>query len=80
MNRRNRSESEFSRKAITFEDPIVAEVHAVRAQLAAECGHDSHKLSERTIEVQRRYAGQIKTVSKEELQRIRRGEAAPTDK
>jgi predicted metal-dependent phosphoesterase TrpH len=62
-----------------FKDPIVEEVHAIRAQIAAECDHDFHKITERAIETQKRFASQIKTVTKEELQRIRRGEVAPTD-
>ena len=35
------------------------------------------KISDRAIETQKRFASQIKTVSKEELERIRHGEVAP---
>ena len=56
-----------------FEDPIVEEVHAIRAQIAAECDHDFHKISERAKEFQKRFAGRIKTVTKEELERMRQG-------
>ncbi len=27
-----------------YEDPVVAEIHAIRAQMLAECGGDHHKL------------------------------------
>jgi len=63
-----------------FQDPIVEEVHAIRAQIAAECDYDFDKISDRAIETQKRFAGQIKTVNKEELERIRSGEVTPTDK
>ncbi|MCC6125928.1 MAG: hypothetical protein IT426_13265 [Pirellulales bacterium] len=63
-----------------FEDPIVEEVRAIRAQIAAECDHDFHKISERAKEFQNRFAGRIKTMTKAELERIRHGEVAPTDK
>ena len=59
-----------------FVDPIVEEVHAIRAQIAAECDHDFDKISERAIEVEKRLGGLIKTVTKEELDRIRHRPAA----
>jgi hypothetical protein len=36
-----------------FEDPVVAEIHAVRAQMLAECGGDHRKLMEQVRERQR---------------------------
>lgn len=33
-----------------FEDPVVAEIHAIRAQMLAECGGDHHKLMEKVDE------------------------------
>jgi hypothetical protein len=36
-----------------YEDPVVAEVHAIRAQMLAECGGDHHKLMEQVRERQR---------------------------
>jgi hypothetical protein len=54
-----------------FNDPLVKEVHAIRAQIAEECDHDFHKISERAKEFQKRFASQIKTVTKEELDQLR---------
>jgi hypothetical protein len=36
-----------------FEDPVVAEIHAIRAQMLAECGGDHHKLMEQVRERER---------------------------
>jgi hypothetical protein len=36
-----------------YEDPVVAEIHAVRAQMLAECGGDHHKLMEQVLGRQR---------------------------
>jgi hypothetical protein len=36
-----------------YDDPVVAEVHAIRAQMLAECGGDHHKLMEGVRERQR---------------------------
>ncbi len=36
-----------------YEDPVVAEIHAIRAQMLAECGGDHRKLMEQVIEHQR---------------------------
>ena len=36
-----------------YEDPVVAEIHAIRAQMLAECGGDHHKLMEQVRERQR---------------------------
>jgi hypothetical protein len=33
-----------------YEDPVVAEIHAIRAQMLAECGGDYHKLMEQVDE------------------------------
>jgi predicted HicB family RNase H-like nuclease len=63
-----------------FKDPIVEEVHAIRAKIAAECDYDLHRISERAKEFMKRFEGQFNVVNKEELERIRRGESAPTDK
>ena len=30
----------------TYEDPVVAEIHAIRAKMLAECGGDHEKLME----------------------------------
>ena len=29
-----------------YEDPVVSEIHAIRAKMLAECGGDHHKLME----------------------------------
>jgi hypothetical protein len=36
-----------------YEDPVVAEIHAIRAQMLAECGGDHHKLMEQVRERER---------------------------
>ncbi len=36
-----------------YEDPVVAEIHAIRAQMLAECGGDHHKLMEQGDERER---------------------------
>jgi hypothetical protein len=36
-----------------FEDPVVAEIHAIRAQMLAECGGDHRKLMELVDEHER---------------------------
>lgn len=36
-----------------YEDPVVAEIHAIRAQMLAECGGDHHKLMELVLQHQR---------------------------
>lgn len=36
-----------------YEDPVVAEIHAIRAQMLAECGGDHHKLMEQVDEHER---------------------------
>jgi hypothetical protein len=36
-----------------YEDPVVAEIHAIRAQMLAECGGDHHKLMEKVREHER---------------------------
>ncbi len=36
-----------------YEDPVIAEVHAIRAQMLAECGGDHRKLMERVDEHER---------------------------
>lgn len=36
-----------------YEDPVVAEIHAIRAQMLAECGGDFRKLMEQVAERQR---------------------------
>ncbi len=36
-----------------YEDPVVAEIHAIRAQMLAECGGDHRKLMEQVLEHQR---------------------------
>jgi hypothetical protein len=54
-----------------FKDPIVEEVHALRAKIAAECDYDLHRMSERANEFLNRHEGQIKTVTKEDVDRIR---------
>ena len=60
-----------------FKDPIVEEVHAIRAKIAAECDYDFHKISERAKEVQKRFQSQIKTVTKEDVERMRRQPISP---
>jgi hypothetical protein len=36
-----------------YEDPVVAEIHAIRAQMLAECGEDYQKFMEQLRERQR---------------------------
>ena len=36
-----------------YEDPVVAEIHAIRAQMLAECGGDYHQLMEQVDERER---------------------------
>ena len=36
-----------------YDDPVVAEVHAIRARMLAECGGDHRKLMERVRERQK---------------------------
>jgi hypothetical protein len=36
-----------------YEDPVVAEIHAIRAQMLAECGGDHHKLMQLVDEHER---------------------------
>jgi len=36
-----------------YEDPVVAEIHAIRAQMLAECGGDHRKLMEQVDERER---------------------------
>ncbi len=36
-----------------YEDPVVAEIHAIRAQMLAECGGDFDKLMEQADEHER---------------------------
>ncbi len=36
-----------------YEDPVVAEIHAIRAQMLAECGGDHRKLMEQVDEHER---------------------------
>jgi predicted HicB family RNase H-like nuclease len=68
------------RRMKMFSDPIVEEVHAIRAKIASECDYDLHRISERANEFMKRFEGQFNVVNKDELQRIRREEVAPTDK
>lgn len=48
-----------------WKDPIVAEVRAIREQIAAECNYDLHKLFEMQREVERTWQGTI--VRREDL-------------
>lgn len=43
------------------DDPIVAEVRAIRQQIAAECDYDLHKLYLRACEVQKNWKGKVAT-------------------
>ena len=36
-----------------YEDPVIAEIHAIRAQMLAECDGDHHKLMEKVREHER---------------------------
>jgi len=36
-----------------YEDPVVAEIHAIRAQMLADCGGDHQKMMEQVRERQR---------------------------
>jgi hypothetical protein len=54
-----------------FIDPIVEEVHAVRAKIAADCDYDFHKMSEAAKEIMKRYEGQFEIASQDEIDRIR---------
>jgi len=52
-----------------FLEPIVAEIRAIREQIAADCDYDFHKMCQRGEEVLRQWNGKI--VNKEELDRSR---------
>jgi hypothetical protein len=54
-----------------FVDPIVEEVHAARAKIAAQCEYDFHKMSARAKELMDRYKGQFTIVTKEEMNQLR---------
>ena len=47
------------------QDPIVAEVRAIREEIAAECDYDPHKIYLRGCEIARQWQGRV--VTKEEL-------------
>ena len=42
-----------------WNDPIVAEVRAVRERIAAECDYDLHRMFERQREIVRRWEGKV---------------------
>jgi hypothetical protein len=44
-----------------FEDPVVAEIHAIRAQLLANCGGDMEQLMQQSAQRQRESAHPIIT-------------------
>lgn len=44
-----------------WNDPIVAEVHAIRARLSDEHGGDLHRIAEHFRTVQQRYAARVVT-------------------
>ena len=54
-------------------EPIVAEIRAIREQIAAECDFDFHKMCQRGEEVLHQW--NVKIVIKEELDRSRRPRA-----
>jgi hypothetical protein len=54
-----------------FNDPIVEEVHAIRAKIAAECDYDLHRISERAKEFMKRFEGQFHVVTKAEVEQLR---------
>ena len=54
-----------------WSDPILDEVHAIRAKIAAECGDDPEKLLKREREILKRWKGKVLT--KQDLQKMRMG-------
>jgi len=48
-----------------WRDPIVEEIHAVRAQIARECGYDLKRIMERLRRREKEYPGRL--VRKDEL-------------
>jgi hypothetical protein len=50
-------------------EPIVAEIRAIREQIAADCDYDFHKMCQRGEEMLHHWPGAI--VNKEELDRTR---------
>jgi hypothetical protein len=54
-------------------EPIVAEIRAIREQIAADCDYDFHKMCQRGEELLHQWNGKI--VNKEELDRSRRPRA-----
>jgi len=54
-----------------WKDPIVAEVRAIREQIAAECGYDFHKAMERDKEILRHWKGKVVTMADLEKRRKR---------
>ena len=59
------------------EDPIVAEVRAIRERIFAECDYDLHKLIERGRDILKTWPGKV--VTKEQLQKERRESESPAE-
>jgi hypothetical protein len=55
-----------------FVDPIVQEVRAAREKIAIECDYDYHKIFLHGQNIWEHYKDRFKTVSKDELDRLRR--------
>jgi hypothetical protein len=60
-----------------FIDPIVEEVHAARAKIAAECDYDLHKITQRIEKFMKQHEGQFKIATEDELDQLRHRENAP---
>ncbi|HUT37511.1 MAG TPA: hypothetical protein VNE39_28790 [Planctomycetota bacterium] len=58
-----------------MKDPIVDEIHAIREQIAAECGYDLHRMMTRQREVLKRWKGKVVTKADLQKERQRAGSA-----
>ncbi len=60
-----------------YEDPVVAEIHAIRAEMLAECGGDHRKLMEQVDEHERASGRKIIPVPPPGLPGKKPGSATP---
>jgi len=54
-----------------WSDPIVDELHAIRARIAGECGDNPEELLKREREILKRWKGRV--VTKKDLRKMRLG-------
>jgi hypothetical protein len=59
-----------------YDDPVVAEVHAIRARMLAECGGDHHKLMQLVRERQRKSGRKVIAAPPSKLQRAKESTGA----